>query len=162
MLIRKFYQDDFPEVQHIYQQGIDSGNATFQSIAKEWNEWDGSMLTSCRLVAIENGAVLGWAALSPVSNRCVYSGVAEVSVYVAIQAQGRGIGHLLLSELVKESESSNIWMLQSGIFPENVSSIELHKKNGFRVLGVRDKLGQMNGKWRNVVLMERRSTIVGL
>ena len=162
MNIRTFDAKDFPAVRDIYQQGINTGNATFQQTGKNWEEWNNSMLISCRLVATESNQILGWAGLSAVSSRDVYSGVAEVSVYVAEHAQGNGIGQKLLSQLILESENNNIWMLQAGIFPENVGSIALHKKNGFRQLGVRDKLGQMNGVWRNVVLMERRSQIAGV
>lgn len=160
--IRKFNNKDYPEVKNIYQQGIDTGNATFQETAKDWLEWDSSMHTFCRLVAVQDELVLGWAALSPISSRQVYSGVAEVSVYLAKSAQGKGIGHLLLSTLVADAQSNNIWTLQAGIFPENEASIELHKKNGFRLVGIREKLGQMAGTWRDVVLMERRSKLVGI
>jgi L-amino acid N-acyltransferase YncA len=160
--IRKFEQDDFDSVKDIYQQGIDAGNATFQTQAKEWDEWNNSMLQVCRLVAVENGRVVGWAALSPVSSRCVYAGVAEVSVYVSSEAHGKGIGQALLSKLVEESEKEGFWTLQAGIFPENKSSIALHKKNGFRILGVRKKLGKMGEKWRDVVLLDRRSEVVGV
>lgn len=162
MIIRNFDQNDFLAVQYIYQQGIDTGNATFQEKAKSWEEWNNSMLDSCRLVALENNRVVGWAGLSLVSSREVYSGVAEVSIYVAEQAQGKGIGQKLLAQLISESESNDIWMLQAGIFPENKSSIRLHEKNGFRQLGIREKLGKMHGVWRDVVLMERRSYVVGV
>jgi len=162
LFIRKFEKIDYPTVKTIYQQGIDTGNATFQQIAKNWEEWDSSMLPICRIVAVENGKILGWAALSPISSREVYSGVAEVSVYVAEQAKGKGVGQNLLSKLILESEKNNIWMLQSGIFPENVGSIKLHSNNAFRQLCVREKLGYMNGVWRNVALMERRSKVVGV
>ena len=161
MFIRQFEQTDYPAVKNIYQQGIDTGNATFQRIAKSWEDWNDSMHGHSRLVVVKDDSLLGWAALSPVSNRNVYSGVAEVSVYVASNAQGKGVGKKLLSHLILESENNNIWMLQAGIFPENIGSISLHKSNGFRQLGVREKLGKMNGIWRDVVLMERRSKTVG-
>ncbi len=161
MVIRQFVESDFLAVQNIYQQGIDTGNATFQTKAKSWQQWNSSMLNCCRLVAVED-EVLGWAGLSAVSSREVYSGVAEVSVYVANQAQGKGLGHALLNALINESEKSGIWMLQASIFPENISSIALHTRNGFRQVGNREKLGQLHGVWRNVVLMERRSAVVGL
>ena len=161
MIIREFDETDFSFVKEIYQEGIDTGHATFQDKAKNWNEWDRSMLKTCRLVATKNNEILGWAGLSPVSSRDVYSGVAEVSVYVAKKAQGNGLGQTLLSQLISESESNNIWMLQAGIFPENTASIALHQRNGFRQLGVREKLGKMNGTWCDVVLLERRSKIVG-
>ena len=162
MYIRKFEFDDFSFVKAIYQQGIETGNATFQLSAKDWDEWNGSMLEHSRIVAVENDNVLGWAALSPISNREVYSGVTEVSIYVAADAQGKGIGQKLLSHLILESERNNIWMLQAAIFPENISSIKLHQNNGFRQLGTREKLGKMNDVWRDVVLLERRSKIVGV
>ena len=160
--IRNFEQNDFDSVKDIYQQGIDTGNATFETQAKEWDEWNNSMLQVCRLVAVEDDRVVGWAALSPVSSRCVYAGVAEVTVYVAGEARGKGVGEALLSRLVEESEKEGFWTLQAGIFPENESSIALHQKNGFRILGLREKLGKMGEKWRDVVLLERRSKVVGV
>ena len=162
MYIRNFKQSDFDSVKDIYQQGIDTGNATFETQVKEWDEWNNSMLQVCRLVAVENERVVGWAALSPVSNRCVYAGVAEVSVYVASEARGKGVGQILLAKLVEESEKKGFWTLQAGIFPENESSIALHQKNGFRILGLQEKLGKMGEKWRDVVLLERRSKVVGI
>ena len=161
MFIRKFEQSDYPFVKDIYQQGIDTGNATFQLKAKTWDEWNNSMHSHSRIVAVENNTILGWAALSPISNREVYAGVAEVSVYVAMNAQGKGVGQKLLSALIVASEINNIWMLQSAIFPENKGSIKLHKNNDFRQLGLREKLGKMHGVWRDVILMERRSKTVG-
>jgi phosphinothricin acetyltransferase len=129
---------------------------------KGWDEWNNSMLSVCRLVAIEDEQVVGWAALSAVSSRRVYSGVAEVSLYVASEAQGKGLGQALLSKLVEESEKEGLWTLQAGIFPENEISIALHQKSGFRIIGVREKLGKMNEKWRDVVLLERRSKVIGV
>ncbi len=160
--VRRFQPNDWPAVQAIYQQGIDTGHATFQTTAKEWAEWDNSTLKECRLVAVMGEQVVGWAALSPVSNRPVYAGVAEVSIYVAPAHQGCGIGRRLLTALVMESERAGFWTLQAGIFPENRASLELHQKCGFRVVGVRHKLGQMHGLWRDVVLLERRSQNVGI
>lgn len=162
MFIRKFDQTDYPFVKIIYQQGIDTGNATFQLTAKSWGEWNNSMLSHSRIVAVENDNILGWAALSPISSREVYSGVAEVSVYVAVSAQGKGVGQKLLSHLILESENNNIWMLQAAIFPENTGSLTLHQNNDFRQLGIREKLGEMNNVWRDVVLIERRSKVVGV
>jgi L-amino acid N-acyltransferase YncA len=162
IFIRSFTQSDFDSVREIYQQGIDTGNATFETRAKEWDEWNNLMLEVCRLIAVENERVVGWAALSPVSNRCVYAGVAEVSVYVASEARGKGVGQALLSKLVEDSEKEGFWTLQAGIFPENESSIALHQKNGFRILGLQEKLGKMGEKWRDVVLLERRSKVVGI
>jgi L-amino acid N-acyltransferase YncA len=160
--IRNFEQNDFDSVKDIYQQGIDMGNATFETQAKEWDEWNNSMLHVGRLVAVENDRVVGWAALSPVSNRYVYAGVAEVSVYVASEARGKGVGQALLSKLVEESEKEGVWTLQAAIFPENESSIALHRKNGFRIVGVHEKLAKMGEKWRDVVLLERRSKVAGV
>jgi len=152
---------DWDRVRQIYLEGIATGNATFEKDAPTWEKWDASHRRDCRLVARRGGEVVGWAALSPVSSRCVYAGVAEVSVYISAGARRRGVGRLLLSALIEHSESAAIWTLQAGIFPENSASIELHKRLGFRVLGVREKIGSMNGRWRDVVLMERRSAVVG-
>jgi phosphinothricin acetyltransferase len=153
---------DWDSVRAIYLEGIATGNATFEKSAPDWERWDAGHLQSCRLLARAAGEVLGWAALSPVSSRCVYGGVAEVSVYVAGRARGRGIGWLLLSELVAASERHGIWTLQAGIFPENQASIALHQRAGFRIVGVRERLGSMDGRWRDVVLMERRSAVTGI
>jgi phosphinothricin acetyltransferase len=160
--IRPFVKSDFPSVKDIYQQGIDSGDATFQEQAKGYDDWNESLLPNCRLVAENNGQVIGWVALSSASNRCVYSGIAEISVYVSSNSQGSGVGNSLLDALIKASEEEGIWTLQAGIFPENKASIHIHSKNGFKVLGIREKLGQMNGIWRDIVFMERRSKLVGL
>ncbi|MCR5888773.1 N-acetyltransferase family protein [Hymenobacter sp. J193] len=153
----------WPAVRAIYEQGIATGNATFQTEAPSWEAWDAAHLKHSRLVALDNTEqVLGWAALTPVSGRCVYAGVAEVSVYVATQAQGHGVGRQLLAALVAESEQNGIWTLQAGIFPENTASIHLHQVAGFRVLGQRERIGQMRGLWRDTVLLERRSATVGV
>jgi L-amino acid N-acyltransferase YncA len=149
-------------VRKIYEEGIATGLATFETSVPDWDVWHGSHLPMARLVAVSHGEVLGWAALTPVSDRCVYGGVAEVSVYVAEASRGRGIGSLLLERLVEASEAGGIWTLQAGIFAENQGSIELHRKAGFREIGYREKLGKLNGAWRDVVLLERRSTRVGL
>ena len=155
-------RDDWNAVRAIYLEGIRTGNATFEQSAPDWEKWDESHLSSCRLVARSADELIGWAALSPYSRRRVYAGVAEVSVYVSENARGRGIGFTLLSALIESSEQNGIWTLQAGIFPENVSSIALHKRCGFRVVGVRERIGCMNGRWRDVVLMERRSAAIGL
>ncbi len=154
--------NDWDDVRAIYREGIATGNATFEKSAPEWEKWDKEHLRVCRLVARAGREVLGWAALTPVSGRCVYAGVAEVSVYVAERARGRGIGFALLSALVSASEREGLWTLQAGIFPENAASIELHKRAGFRILGTRERLGCLDGRWRDVVLMERRSAIAGV
>lgn len=157
--IRPLLPADWPAVQRIYAEGIDTGNATFELAAPEWDEWDGGKLPHPRLVAEVAGAVCGWAALSPTSKRHVYRGVAEVSVYVAAAVRGQGIGRALLTGLIEASEAAGIWTLQAGIFPENGASIHLHKQCGFRIVGVREKIGRMHGVWRDVVLMERRSRV---
>jgi L-amino acid N-acyltransferase YncA len=154
--------DDWPAVRNIYSEGIATGNATFETETPEWTKWDQGHLQDCRLVARNTVQVLGWAALSAVSGRRVYSGVAEVSVYVAGEGRGRGVGKALLQSLIEQSELSGIWTLQASIFPENAPSIALHKSCGFREVGVRQKLGQRDGIWRDVVLLERRSSSVGL
>jgi len=154
--------DDWPAVRTIYEEGIATGNATFQSSAPSWEDWNSEHVPKCRLVATEAGRVIGWAALSPVSSRCVYKGVAEVSVYVAAQARGRGIGLRLLKELVLVSERNGFWTLQAGVFPENAPSVAVHQRCGFRVVGIRERLGEMDGRWRDVLLLERRSSTVGV
>jgi L-amino acid N-acyltransferase YncA len=152
---------DWPAVRAIYLEGIATGNATFEETAPEWDKWDAGHLRAARIVARADDDILGWAALSGVSSRCVYAGVAEVSVYVAERARGRGVGRELLARLIVDSEAEGIWTLQAGIFPENVASIALHERAGFRLVGMRERLGQMNGRWRDVVLMERRSKVAG-
>lgn len=160
--VRAMAPDDWLAVRAIYEDGIATGHATFQTSAPVWEQWDGDHLKTCRLVAEADGDVLGWAALSKVSGRCVYAGVAEVSVYVSSAARSRGIGRQLLTALIADSERSGLWTLQAGIFPENEASLTIHERCGFRVVGRRDKLGQMNGVWRDVLLLERRSAVVGV
>ena len=152
---------DWPAVRAIYEEGIATGHATFQQEAPAWEQWDAGHLPGCRLVAARSRVVVGWAALSRVSSRDVYAGVAEVSIYVAAGARGGGIGRQLLDALVAESERAGIWTLQAGIFPENLPSLTLHERCGFRVVGRREKLGQMDGRWRDVLLLERRSRSAG-
>ena len=147
------------DVRQIYAEGIAGGNATFETSVPEWAEWDSRHLHSCRLVALLAGEVVGWAALSPVSARQVYRGVAEVSIYIAGSAQGQAIGKQLLAALIRESEQNGIWTLQAGIFPENTASIRLHERAGFRIVGKRERIGCMDGRWRDIVLMERRSAV---
>lgn len=160
--ITEMADDDWPEVQQLYQEGIATGNATFEPEAPDWEEWNRNHLTACRLVARAGDQILGWGALSPVSSRCVYTGVAEVSVYVAAVAWGRGIGTALLRQLVEASERAGIWTLQAGIFPENEASLALHEACEFRQVGRRERLGQLHGCWRDVILMERRSRVAGV
>ena len=152
--------DHWVAVREIYGEGIATGNATFETELPDWEKWDGGHRKECRLVAVDN-TVLGWAALSSVSARHIYRGVAEVSVYVAAAARGRGVGKALLEALVEQSESHGIWTLQAGVFPENSASIALHKSCGFREVGVRQRIGALNGVWRDVQLLERRSPNVG-
>ncbi|MEP7074981.1 MAG: N-acetyltransferase family protein [Acidobacteriota bacterium] len=152
---------DWPRIREIYLEGIATGNATFEQTAPEWKEWDAEHLNQPRLVARDAEGVIGWAAVSPVSGRCVYGGVAEVSVYVAESGRGKGLGNGLLKALIDASEANGIWTLQAGIFPENTASIELHLRNGFREVGRRTRIGKMNGTWRDTVLLERRSKTVG-
>lgn len=152
----------WPAVRRIYEAGIATGNATFQVDAPTWESWDGAHLRTCRLVARErDGDVIAWAALSPVSVRSVYAGVCEVSVYVAPDARGRGVGRRVLQALIDAAEQDGRWTLQAGIFPENTASIALHERCGFRVVGRRERLGQLHGVWRDVMLLERRSDNVG-
>jgi len=152
---------DWSGVSRIYVEGIETGNATFEVGAPSWQEWDTRHLPFARLVARRGGELIGWSALSPVSAREVYAGVAEVSVYVSRAHRGEGVGILLLEALVAASEANGIWTLQAGIFPENEASLRIHEKCGFRVVGVRRRIGRMNGKWRDVVLLERRSEVSG-
>ena len=148
---------DWPWVRAIYQEGIATGDATFEREPPEWERWDAGHLAECRLAARVDGEPVGWAALSRFSARPVYAGVAEVSVYVAGSARGQGVGSGLLEALAAESERCGFWTLQAGIFPENGASLAIHRKAGFRVVGIRDRLGAMDGRWRDVVLMERRT-----
>jgi L-amino acid N-acyltransferase YncA len=163
MSIESMVPQDWPAVRAIYLEGIATGNATFEQTPPEWEHWDAGHLRAARIVArLDGGDVVGWAALSGVSSRCVYAGVAEVSIYVADRARGRGVGQKLMTRLIADSEAEGIWTLQAGIFPENIASIALHQRAGFRIVGRRERLGQMNGHWRDVVLMERRSPVAGL
>jgi L-amino acid N-acyltransferase YncA len=162
MEINHIQDNNYPAIAEIYLQGIATGHATFQTESPAWDEWDKSHLSFCRLAVFENDKMLGWAALSPVSSRCVYGGVAEVSIYVTSSAIGKGIGKNLFAKLIKETEENELWTLQSGIFPENIGSIKLHEDMGFRKIGYRKKIGKMNDTWRDSVIMERRSKIVAV
>jgi phosphinothricin acetyltransferase len=171
--------EDWAVVREIYREGIATGNATFERELPDWEKWDRGHRPDCRPVArgsparepesvvslhappLHKGAVLGFAVLSPVSTRRVYAGVAEVSVYVAASARGRGIGKALLQTLVNQSEGHGIWTLQAGIFPENVASLALHKSCGFREVGIRRRIGKLGDTWRDVLLLERRSSTAG-
>ena len=152
---------DWPDVRRVCLEGIATGDATFETDAPAWEKWDRRHRPDCRLVVRLDGDLVGWAALSPVSAREVYRGVAEVSVYVAESARGMGIGKVLLHALVEASERHGVWTLQAGVFPENVASLAMHDACGFRIVGRRERLGCMHGAWRDVVLLERRSAAVG-
>ncbi|MBC2582257.1 GNAT family N-acetyltransferase [Clostridium sp. DJ247] len=161
--IDEMTQSDWEQVANIYLEGINTGKATFQPEVPTWENWNNSHINSCRLVARSGNKVFGWAALSPTSSRCVYAGVAEVSIYIGEKYSGQGIGTALITNLIKLSEESGFWTLQSGIIKENTSSIALHKKCGFREIGFREKISKMkDGTWRDVVLMEKRSQVVGV
>ena len=153
---------DWEQVSQIYAQGIATGFATFEQDIPGFQSWDQAHIDQCRLVAEEGDEVLGWAALSPVSSRCVYGGVGEVSVYIATDSRGKGVGKLLLQRLIEKSEKAGFWTLQSGIFPENKASIHLHEKVGFRYIGKRERVGKINGSWKDNLLFEKRSNIVGI
>ena len=153
---------DWDAVRAIYLEGIATRNATFETDAPGWEKWDRERLPNCRLVARDGTGVLGWAALSPVSSRPVYAGVAEASIYVAARARGRGIGAVLLQALTTASEQAGIWTLQAGIFPENAASLRMCQRAGFRIVGTRERIGCMDGRWRDTILMERRSSVAGV
>jgi phosphinothricin acetyltransferase len=162
LMIRAMIPEDWSAVEAIYQEGINTKTATFQKETPTYEEWDKSHVANCRLVAERDGIIVGWAALSPYSSRCVYSGVAEVSVYVKADCRGQKVGEVLLRELIEESEAEGIWTLQSGIFEINKVSQALHKKMGFRMVGYRERIAQdHDGVWQNTVLMERRSVAIG-
>jgi len=160
MEIQILTADHADAVKKIHEEGIATGIATFETSSPSWEEWDRNHLPYARLVATDGETVLGWAALTQVSSRCVYAGVAEISVYVSTEARGKGVGKALLHKLVEESEQHKLWTLQAGIIADNKASIALHEKVGFRVVGVREKLGQYKNKWHDVVLMERRSKLI--
>ncbi len=153
---------DWEDIARIYAEGIATGYATFEQEIPSYGDWDSNHLSNCRIVAADKGKIHGWAALSPVSGRCVYGGVAEVSVYVAENARGLGVGKSLMQALITQSEEAGLWTLQSGIFPENKASIILHEKVGFRKIGYRERVGKLDNIWKDNVLFERRSTKVGI
>src|SRR5262245_385450 len=151
---------DWEFVRAIYLEGIATGQATFETEAPDWERWDSGHLPQCRLVARNGGAILGWAALSPVSKRQAYAGVAEVSVYIASAARGVGVGGALMQALIEVSERSGVWTLQSSVFPENHVSVALHLKHGFREVGRRERIARHHGVWRDTVILERRSLVI--
>jgi len=160
--IQPMAEADATAVLEIYGQGIATGDATFETEVPAWEKFTSGHLPHSRLVARDGTGVLGWAMLGPVSGRCVYGGVAEVSIYIAESERGRGIGRALLEELIRQSEQNGIWTLQAGIFPENAASIRLHKRHGFREVGRRERIGKLGDHWRDTVLLERRSKSVGV
>jgi len=152
---------DWPEVSDIYLSGISTGMATFETSVPTWESWDAGHLGFARIVAEQEGRVIGWASLSPVSGRCVYGGVAEVSIYISPDHRGRGLGRILMAELIRQSEDNGIWTLQAGIFTENTPSVKLHQQMGFRIVGYRERIGKLGDEWKDNFLLERRSAIVG-
>jgi len=163
ILIRTLEATDWTAVREIYAEGIATGQATLESSSPEWEVWDRSHTTDLRFVAVsDEGEIAGWTALTPVSGRCVYAGVAEVSVYVGSRFRGQKIGDMLLKHLITQSEMRGYWTLQAGIFPENLASMNLHASNGFRLIGFRENIGKMNGVWRSVNFLERRSKVSGI
>ena len=161
MELRDLRSDDWPEVARIFEEGIRTGNATFETEVPTWEARDAAHLPEHRVVAERDGRVVGWIALAPVSSRCCYAGVAEVSAYVTEGARGEGVGKALLGALIESSERAGIWTLETGVFPENAASVGLLQRFGFRVVGTRERIGEMHGMWRDVVFLERRSEVVG-
>jgi L-amino acid N-acyltransferase YncA len=159
--IEQMTPQDWDAVRTIYLEGIATRNATFETEAPGWEKWERDHRRDCRLVARKGDRMVGWAALSPVSGRCVYAGVASLSIYVAEVARGQGVGKALLQALIAASEQQGIWTLEAGIFPENEASLALHTSCGFRMVGRRERIGQMDGVWRDVIFLERRSQVVG-
>jgi L-amino acid N-acyltransferase YncA len=155
--VRPMVPEDWDAVREIYEQGIATGDATFETGAPDWTTWDAAHLDDHRLVAVNGKAVIGWIALSPVSDRCAYAGVAEHSVYIHAEARGRGVGRALLRALIATSEAAGIWTIQTGIFLENTASLRLHQACGFRIVGRRERIGRHHGRWRDTLLLERRS-----
>ena len=159
-LVDELQPEHWPEVARIYADGIATGNATFETEVPSWEQWDRAHLLEHRFVALREGKVVGWVAVSSVSDRCAYGGVVENSVYVAESARGLGVGRLLLDRLVASTEAAGIWTIQTGIFPENEASLRVHERVGFEVVGRRKRLGKLHGVWRDVLLLERRSSVV--
>jgi L-amino acid N-acyltransferase YncA len=161
-LIGALIPEHWPQVRDIYAAGIATGDATFQSEPPTWDEWDRGHLAEHRFVELDGARVLGWVAASPTSSRPVYAGVVEESVYIAPSAQGRGVARQLLTALIESTEHAGIWTIETGIFPENVASLAVHERVGFRRVGVRERLGRHHDRWRDVVLLERRSALISL
>jgi L-amino acid N-acyltransferase YncA len=153
---------NFSEVQMIYEQGLRTRNATFESTVPDWSKWNQSHLSHSRIAVMYQNQMIGWGSLSAISERCVYAGVAEISVYVHADYWERGIGSIIMQKLIDESEKNGIWSLMSGVFPENEASIRIHLKEGFRIVGTREKIGKLDDVWRDTILLQRRSKIVGI
>lgn len=162
IIINEMISSDWNQVREIFIEGIRTANATFRTEAPIWDEWDKDHLNVCRFVAKQDEIVVGWVALTPISSMQAFSGVVEVSIYIASSAAGKGVGSRLLQQVIDSSEQNKIWTIQAMIFPENVASINLHRKFGFEEVGTRKRIGNLNGVWRDVVLLERRSTKVGV
>lgn len=162
LIFRNLKKADWKQVSEIYQEGLNTGNASFETNVPNWSEWNNGHLKDCRVIAEINSRIVGWSALSTVSSRCVYGGVTEVSIYVSSNFSGQKIGTKLLERLIAESENKGIWTLQAGIFPENKGSILIHERLGFRKVGYREKIGKMKGVWRDTILLERRSNKIGI
>lgn len=160
-MIREMNQNDSTRILEIYKMGLDTRNATFETSVPSWTDWDSKHLKHSRFAYVENDKILGWIALSPVSTRKVYEGVAEVSVYIDTNSLGKGIGSKLMEKVIVSSEIHGIWTLYSSVFPENTATIKLHDKFGFRIIGTREKIAQLDNKWRDTVLLERRSKKIG-
>jgi phosphinothricin acetyltransferase len=161
-MIRKMTEQDSLKILEIYKMGLNTRNATFETEVPLWSQWDKNHLKHSRFVFIEHGSLLGWVALSPVSSRKAYRGVAEVSIYVDTNFLGQGIGLQLMDELIRSSEENGIWTLSSSIFPENLATLRLHEKFGFKVIGKREKIAQLDGKWKDTIILERRSKKIGM
>ena len=162
IIMRPMLATDWNSVANIYKEGIETGVATFETNVPSFDVWNKAHMTTCRFVAEKNDEILGWVALSPVSSRCVYGGVAEISVYISATSRGKGLGKLLLEHVIDTSEKEGIWTLQSGVFPTNHGSIKIHKSTGFRMIGTRERVGKLHGKWIDNILFERRSKVVGV
>ena len=160
-MIREMITRDGSRVLEIYQMGLDTKNATFETVVPKWNDWDLNHLKHSRFVYLDGDKILGWIALSPVSTRKVYEGVAEVSIYVDTHFSGKGIGSKLMKKMIESSEKNGIWTLYSSIFPENMATLKLHDKFGFRVIGTRERIAMLDGIWRDTILLERRSNVTG-
>lgn len=161
LAIHPLVESHWDAVRDIYEAGIATGLATFETAAPEWGRWNNAHRLDCRLVALREDQVVGWAALTPVSSRYAYRGVAEISVYVAPAARRQGVGRVLLQNMVTCAEANEVWLLQATIFPENTASVSLHQSAGFRIVGRRERIACLHGQWRDTLLLERRSTVIG-